>query len=143
MEKQRLNRKLRKKVAELNRAIEERCRTLCVQQWNEICNVADGQMHSGKIWNLLRQLLDETKTKSHQRDRLANLIYQEVSRHGTDNIIKRISDKYLPTKPTEQHGPYAGMPSEKLDRDIDVEEVRTALQDLKSRSAAGPDHVTS
>lgn len=41
---QRLNRRLRKKVAELNRAIEDHYRVLCAQQWNEICNAADRQM---------------------------------------------------------------------------------------------------
>lgn len=73
--KQRLNRKLRKKIAELNRNMEEHCRELCKQQWHELCNAINGQMHNGKAWNILRQLLDETKTKSHQRDRLAKLIH--------------------------------------------------------------------
>lgn len=141
--KQRLNRRLRKQVAELNRAIEDHCRVLCAQQWNEICNAADGQMHSGKTWNLLRHLLDETKTKSHQRDRLAKLIHRAVSVHGADEVTRRINDKYLPTTPTEQHAPYGGQPNANLDRDIDVEEVRAALHGLNSRSAAGPDLVTN
>lgn len=63
--KQRLNRKLRKKIAELNRNMEEHCRELCKQQWHELCNAINGQMHNGKAWNILRQLLGETKTKSH------------------------------------------------------------------------------
>ncbi|XP_077492029.1 uncharacterized protein LOC144102713 [Amblyomma americanum] len=46
--KQRLHRRLRKKVAELIRAIEAHCRVLCTQQWNEIFNAADGQMHCGR-----------------------------------------------------------------------------------------------
>lgn len=141
--KLRLNRRLRKKVAELNRTIEEYCRTLCAQQWDEICNAADGQMHNGKTWNLLRHLLDKTKTKSHQRDRLAKLIHREVTKHGAEHVTKRISDRYLPTTPTECHGPYGGLRNERLDRDIDVEEVRTALQDLNSKSAAGPDRITN
>ncbi|KAG0444479.1 hypothetical protein HPB47_013748 [Ixodes persulcatus] len=131
--KHRLNRRLRKKVAEFNREIEDHCRVLCLQQWNEICNAADGQMHSGMTWNLLRHLLDETKTKSHQRDRLAKLIHWAVSVHGADEVTRRTIDKYLPTTLTEQHAPYGGLPNEKLDRDIDIEEVRAALHDLNSR----------
>ncbi|XP_077508619.1 uncharacterized protein LOC144120005 [Amblyomma americanum] len=139
--KQRLNRRLRKKVAEVNQAIEEHCRALCTQQWIEICNAADGQMHSGKTWNLLRHLLDETNTKSHQRDILAKLIQRAVSVHGADEVTRRINDKYLPTTPTEKLAPYGGLPNAMLDRDIDAEKVRAALHHLSSRSAAGPDLV--
>ncbi|KAM7311613.1 hypothetical protein ISCGN_008520 [Ixodes scapularis] len=66
-----------------------------------------------------------------------------VSVHGADEVTRRIIDKYLPTTPTEQHAPYGGLPNAKLDRDIDIEEVRAALHDLNSRSAAGPDLVTN
>ncbi|KAG0422987.1 hypothetical protein HPB47_001221 [Ixodes persulcatus] len=60
--KQRLNRKLRKKIAELNRAIHEHCTKLSAQQWEDTCDTADRQMHNGATWRLLRHLLDETKT---------------------------------------------------------------------------------
>ncbi|CAN7937961.1 unnamed protein product, partial [Ixodes hexagonus] len=61
--KERLNRRLRKKVAELNEAIQEHSKALAAQQWEDTCNAADGQMHNGATWRLLRHLLDETKTK--------------------------------------------------------------------------------
>ncbi|XP_077550569.1 uncharacterized protein LOC144163646 [Haemaphysalis longicornis] len=64
-------------------------------------------------------------------------------KHGADTVMNRISDRYLPTTFTEHHGPYRGLPNGRLDRDIDVEEVHTALQDLNSRSAAGPDRITN
>ncbi|XP_077542813.1 uncharacterized protein LOC144155328 [Haemaphysalis longicornis] len=141
--KQRLNRRLRKKVAELNRAIEAHCRVLCTQQWNEICSAADGQMHCGKTWNLMRHLLDETKTKSHQRDRLAKIIHRAVKEHGEPEVIRHIDSKYLQVTPTDRHPEYEGEANEKLDRDISVEEVRAALHDLNSKSAAGPDHISN
>ncbi|XP_072143750.1 uncharacterized protein [Dermacentor andersoni] len=141
--KQRLNLRLRKKVAELNRAIEVHCRLLCTQQWNEICNAADGQMHCGKTWNLMRHLLDETKTKSHQRDRLAKIIHRAVKENGENEVIRRINSKYLPVKPTERHPEYGGQANEKLDRDISVEEVRAVLHELNSKTAAGPDHISN
>ncbi|XP_077564790.1 uncharacterized protein LOC144180295 [Haemaphysalis longicornis] len=141
--KQRLNRRLRKKVAELNRAIQGHCRALCVQQWNEICNAADGQLHCGRTWNLLRHLLDETKSKSHQRDRLTKLMHRAIQKHGEEEVLKKINDKYLPPTLIVQHGPYQGLPNKRLDREIDVEEVRVALHDLNSKSAAGPDLVTN
>ncbi|CAN7947585.1 unnamed protein product, partial [Ixodes hexagonus] len=39
--KQRLNRRLRKKVAELNKAIQEHSKALATQQWEDTCNAAD------------------------------------------------------------------------------------------------------
>ncbi|KAM7307743.1 hypothetical protein ISCGN_011379 [Ixodes scapularis] len=141
--KQRLNRRLRKKVAELNRSIEEHCRTLNRQQWDEMCNAEDGQLHNGKAWSLLKHLLDATNTKSHQRDHLARLIHKEIGECGKDVVAARPRAKYLPETPTAQHGPYTGEPNEELDRDFSVEEIRTALHDLNSRSAPGPDGVSN
>ncbi|XP_077531669.1 uncharacterized protein LOC144144172 [Haemaphysalis longicornis] len=140
---QRTNRKLRKKVAELNREIEAHNRVLCTQQWNEVCNEADSQMHCGKTWSMLKSLLDDSATKSHQHDNLARIIHKARKEHGEDETKRRINNKYLPTAPTEAHPEYQGEQNEWLDRDIEVWEVRATLQDLNTKSAAGPDRVTN
>ncbi|XP_077547993.1 uncharacterized protein LOC144160638 [Haemaphysalis longicornis] len=140
---QRTNRKLRKKVAELNREIEAHSRVLCTQQWNEVCNEADSQMHCGKTWSMLKSLLDDCATKSHQHDNLARIIHKARKEHGEDETKRRINNKYLPTAPTEAHPEYQGEQNEWLDRDIEVWEVRATLQDLNTKSAAGPDRVTN
>nr|XP_050028077.1 uncharacterized protein LOC126523519 [Dermacentor andersoni] len=142
-QKRRTNRSLRKKIAELNRQIEVHCRVLCTQQWNEACNEADGQMHKGKTWNMLRHLLDESTTKGHQHNNLARILHKAICEHGEDEIKGRLNAKYLPTTPTERHPDYQGNENETLDRDIQTWEVRVALQDLNGRSAAGPDRVTN
>ncbi|KAL3212913.1 hypothetical protein MRX96_051801 [Rhipicephalus microplus] len=64
--RQRHNRKLRKKIAELGREIERHSRQLCSQQWFALCSQADGQLHRGGTWKLLRQLMDETKSCEYQ-----------------------------------------------------------------------------
>lgn len=141
--RQRLNRRLRKKIAEINKNIEEHCRTLNRQQWDELCNAVDGQLHNGKAWNLMKHLLDETKTKSHQRDCLARLIHKEIEKHGEDAVTARLRAKYMPPTSTLQHGPYEGDRNEALDQDFNVEEIRTALHNLNSKSAPGPDRVSN
>lgn len=50
---QRLNRRLRKRIALLNREIEEHARYLQQQQWDELCNTIDGRIKRGGNWNLL------------------------------------------------------------------------------------------
>ncbi|KAG0431023.1 hypothetical protein HPB47_022181 [Ixodes persulcatus] len=76
--KQHLNRRLRKKVAELNKAIQDHSKALAAQQWEDTCDAADGQMHNGAKWHVLRHLLDETKNKNFQRNRLAGIIQTAV-----------------------------------------------------------------
>ncbi|XP_077546008.1 uncharacterized protein LOC144158762 [Haemaphysalis longicornis] len=140
--KQRTNRRLRKKVAELNRAIEKHCRTLCRQQWFQTCSAADGQMHTGKTWAMLRHLLDETKTKSYQQHNLAKILNGAIRELGEEMVRRRIN-KYIPTSREESHPDYRGEANEKLDRDIEVWEVRAAVHELNCHSAAGPDKVTN
>lgn len=140
---QRLNRKLRKKVAELNKAIEEHCRTLCKQQWDELCNAVDGQLHNGKAWQILRHLLDNTATKTHQRQCLARLLHTNVTALGQQAVIDALIHKYLPLGPPVTHADYCGKANTPLDEDFTKEEIRAALHHLNGRSAPGPDGVTN
>lgn len=55
---------------------------------HELCNAADGQLHNGETWHLFKHLLDETKTKSHQRDRLAKLLHLEIMKSGAAAVRK-------------------------------------------------------
>lgn len=141
--KQRTNRRLRKRIAELNKQIEKHCRVLCAQQWNQACNEADGMMHTGKTWNMLRHLLDETTTKSTQHNNLARTLHRAIMELGEDEVKKALDAKYLPTTPTEDHPGYLGEENAELDKVIEPWEVRDALQNLNRRSAAGPDRVTN
>ncbi|KAG0436903.1 hypothetical protein HPB47_017705 [Ixodes persulcatus] len=93
-QKQRTNRRLRKKIAELNSQIEAHCKVLCTQQWNEACNEADGQIQKGKTWNMLRHLLDDTKTKGHQHNNLARILHRAICEHGEDEVKRRLDAKY-------------------------------------------------
>nr|XP_037282384.1 uncharacterized protein LOC119175583 [Rhipicephalus microplus] len=60
------NRKLRKRIAQLNRDIKHHSAVLCRQQWHAACQEADGQLHKGKTWRLLRHLLNDQTTKGAQ-----------------------------------------------------------------------------
>ncbi|KAH7971817.1 hypothetical protein HPB52_002977 [Rhipicephalus sanguineus] len=115
--------------------IEAHCKVLCTQQWNEVCNEADGQMHKGKTWNMLRHLLDETKTKGHQHNNLARILHRAICENGEDEVKQRLDAKYLPTTSTERHPDYQGNENETLDRDI---ETRELCHPIKVYSGLGP-----
>lgn len=93
---QRLNHRLRKKISELNRTIEEHCQILSKQQWDEVCNSIDGQMRNGKTWNLLKHLLHDTNTKSNQRHVLARLVHTAEQATSMKEVVERLVKKYLP-----------------------------------------------
>ncbi|KAH7960235.1 hypothetical protein HPB49_018074 [Dermacentor silvarum] len=96
--KQRHNRRLRKRVAELGRSIEKYSRELCTQQWHATCSAADGQLHKGQTWKLLRHLLDDKSTKGHQQHRLAQTIYTAVKTLGEEKASKCINANTSPNR---------------------------------------------
>ncbi|KAH6935816.1 hypothetical protein HPB50_010307 [Hyalomma asiaticum] len=63
---QKLKRRLRSKLTELNKKIEEHSRKLSAQQWDEVCNEADGKMRRGNKWGFLKNLFADNKTDQEQ-----------------------------------------------------------------------------
>ncbi|KAL1478335.1 hypothetical protein MTO96_035092 [Rhipicephalus appendiculatus] len=61
--KQKLNRRLRAKISQLNKDIEQNAKKLAAQQWDEVCNEADGKMRKGSKWALLKASLFTDSTK--------------------------------------------------------------------------------
>ncbi|KAL3220434.1 hypothetical protein MRX96_050378 [Rhipicephalus microplus] len=108
---QRPNRKLRKKIAELGREIERHSRQLCSQQWFALCSQADGQLHRGGAWKLLRQLMDEIMSCEYQRTRMAQILHTTVRQLGEEEMFKRLNERYLPIASREDHPDYAGQPN--------------------------------
>ncbi|XP_077564270.1 uncharacterized protein LOC144179700 [Haemaphysalis longicornis] len=139
--RQRHNRRLRKRVAELGRATEKYSRELCSQQWYATCSAADGQLHKGQTWKLLRHLLHDKSTRGHQQHKLAQTIYTAVKELGEEEASKRINAKYLPVEASETHTEHSGPDNPELDREIEEWEVRAVLQELNCKSAAGPDRL--
>ncbi|KAL1481266.1 hypothetical protein MTO96_034558 [Rhipicephalus appendiculatus] len=96
--RQRHNRKLRKRIAQLNRDIEHHSAVLCRQQWHAVCQEADGQLHKGKPWRLLRHLLNDQTTKGAQHYLLNKTIHKAVKEMGEAEVQRRLDAKYLPTR---------------------------------------------
>ncbi|XP_077550602.1 uncharacterized protein LOC144163739 [Haemaphysalis longicornis] len=72
---------------------------------------------------------------------LAKLMHWAVRNHR-EAEVGRI-DKYLPVTPAVENPSYRGVSNESLARGIAVEEVRTALHELKGKSVAGLERVTT
>lgn len=137
----RTNRNLRRRVARLGKEIESYSRKLCRQQWDAICREADGRLHTSRTWQLFRHLRDETKSKSYQHHRMAQILQTAVKQKGEREVCNYLNDKYLPETQAQDHPEYAGEDNSALDADIEEHEVRCALAALNCKSAAGPDGV--
>lgn len=143
---QRLNRRLRKRIAELNREIEAYSEELSKQKWNEICSSVDGQMRVGGKWNLLKQLLDDSQTKCNQRLAIDRLVHSQ-KRNGVSEaaLLQELADRYLPLGPSEDadYPRYRGAAVEDLDAPFSESEIWEVLLELNGRSAPGPDGISN
>ncbi|XP_075553731.1 uncharacterized protein LOC142586366 [Dermacentor variabilis] len=143
---QRLNRRLRKKIAELNRSIEAHCLELNRQQWNEACSAADGRMRTGGKWNLLKHLLDDKQTKGNQRLSVHRLVHkQKQEGHSDTSLLRDLARKYLPVGKDElrECPQYVGEDAPKLDDPFSEADIREVLYNLNGRSAPGPGGITN
>ncbi|XP_037567963.1 uncharacterized protein LOC119448820 [Dermacentor silvarum] len=115
---QRLNRRLRKKISELNKAIEDHCRTLGKQQWDE-----------------------------HQiQHTLARALHEGIRSCSGDELVAKLMGKYLPVKHGDEEvrfPDYLGPARPELDEDFTVAEIRQAIFALNGKSAPGPDGITN
>lgn len=144
---QKLNRRLRKRIAELNRKIDEHSQTLARQKWDEVCNAVDGQMRSGAKWNILKHLLGDKQSKANQRLTIDRLIHNLKNSGMTENqITDDLASRYLCIEPgsnsayppaTHENG------TDPLGSPFTCAEVREVLYELNCRSAPGPDGITN
>lgn len=143
---QRLNRRLRKKIALLKQEIESYSQTLARQQWDEVCNAVDGQMRSGAKWNILKHLLGDKQTKANQKHTVDRLIHKERSAGlSNDQILQQLADRYLPLGATTDadYPDFSGLEDAELDSPFNTAEIRAVLFDLNGKSAPGPDGITN
>lgn len=143
---QRLNRRLRKKIAQLNREIEAYSIELSKQQWNEVCSSVDGQMRVGAKWNLLKQLLDESQSKGNQRLAIDRIVHNQKAKGVSEKaLLKRLADSYLPLGPSgdADYPHYRGGMVAELDAPFTEPEICKVLHELNGRSAPGPDGISN
>lgn len=142
---QRLNRRLRKKIAELNRTIEMHCQMLSKQQWNEICNSVDRQMRTGGKWNLLKHLIKESNSRTNQRRATDKILHLARQDNSDTAILESLAKRYLPLATAHDvvYPPYKGPPMATLDEPFGVPEVKEVLEGLNGRSAPGPDGISN
>ena len=139
--RQRLNRKLRRRIDQLSQEAQEYAQTLVRNNWRRFCERLSGTLGTAKTWSILRALIDPSATKAqtfHQLHRLTHMYKDDPS-----SLLKELEQRFIPTGPLPKYPdyPHEEESNEELDADITVDEVRVVLQDLRRNTAPGADHI--
>lgn len=137
----RWDRNLRKRIAILNKQIEEYSLQLTKQNWGNICDQMNRELSSAKTWKLLRHLLDPDKTRSEAQQQLQRLVYKFDG--SSKELLDEVRNRYLSPPTRETLPDYTGSANEALDAPLTVAEVRAEINRLRTKTAAGPDRVSN
>lgn len=139
--RQRLNRKLKKKIEEINKKAESYAISLTRQNWHSLCDGIQGKLGVSKTWKLLRVLIDPSSSKSATKDRLTKIVHTTP---GTDTeLIEKLKTRYLCTDQVVEQPEYPGLPNPKLDLPLTKEEIKAEIAAMRKNAAPGPDQITA
>ncbi|XP_037558252.1 uncharacterized protein LOC119435475 [Dermacentor silvarum] len=139
--RQRHNKKLRKRIREINDKAAEYAADLCKESWLDLCDSLQGTLSTRKTWQLLRHLIDPMTSKSETNRSTARTLNNYEG--DVEKLMEDMKNKYIKTeKSKDRPGPYRGLPNEKLDKPFTGPELRIAIAESNQKSAAGPDTVT-
>ncbi|KAM7301056.1 uncharacterized protein ISCGN_016618 [Ixodes scapularis] len=133
-----LNRNLRRRVAELNEEIEKYADDLARQNWWQKCDKLQNTLETKQTWNLLKYLADPASTRGETNRTLTRIVHKFQG-----DVLEYIKNRYVPDQGTPETGnEYTGRTNESLDRDFDVGELVAAAAET-TNSTPGRDGITN
>ncbi|KAG0430633.1 hypothetical protein HPB47_022530 [Ixodes persulcatus] len=118
---QRLNRKLKIKIQEINHKAEEYAAELTRQNWYNLCDSIQGRLNSASTWKLLRALLDPNNTRTATCKRISELVFKSLL--TAHEMFDKLASKYLCIEPPKAQNDYHGRANPALDEPIAVWEL--------------------
>ncbi|KAG0440116.1 hypothetical protein HPB47_016401 [Ixodes persulcatus] len=141
--RQRYNRKIGKRVTEMDRQIEEYAQQLARHNWEQRCeDMKNGKGLGNKdTWALLNYLVDPTKMRSEVSKTMQRIIHQFK---GSDHeLMEYVRQRYIPDGTRGKELPeYSGRPNQESDEEIRIGEVKAAAREERN-STPGRDGVTN
>lgn len=141
--RQKHNRKLKARIAELTQQAAEYAAQLADANWEYHCDTAVRQLSSRNTWRLFGALIKPTQTRTETQKHLQHTVH---SFHGkTTQRARKLRNQYLCT--TQDHRgpayPYAGTRNVELDKPFQLQDLRVALAKIKRGTAPGRDKKQS
>ncbi|KAM7284950.1 uncharacterized protein ISCGN_031948 [Ixodes scapularis] len=143
--KKKTNRNLKKVIQKITEEAENYAQKIADDQWIELCNGFNGQLHTARVWNILNALLDKKKPKhSLEKIKLKQGYTNEELATKLHTLFYPYSAPYNPgpgqtaltddTRITETQ--------EGSDSPFSKNELLTALYSIKRNTTPGPDSIT-
>lgn len=140
--KQKTNRKLRIRIAQLTEQAAAYAAQLSDSNWIARCDAAARQMSSKGTWRLFRSLIDPSQTRGEAQKQLRRALqgYQGTPAQLADALC----DRYL-CRTEDPPGPaytYSGKPNHQLDARFELHDLKAALAKMRRGTAPGLDRIT-
>ncbi|XP_072140800.1 uncharacterized protein [Dermacentor andersoni] len=138
--RQKFNRKLKIKIAEITKQAEEYATQLARQGWQQFSNALNGTLSTARTWQILKSLMDPSKNKSESGKSIQRLVHQYT---GTDEqLLEEVRVKCYGRDQVESYQEeYQGEENPTMDRPITREEVVEAIRSATKNTAAGADRI--
>lgn len=137
--RQKLNRKLKAKIAQITAKALEHADVLARSNWHQKCNAMQGTLGTARTWSLLRHLLDPANNKQQTKHTIKKIVHDYPGTN--EELIRTLKERYI-GEPTEISYPeYRGRKNEELDEEIQANEVIRAAQELTRNTAPGKDRI--
>ncbi|XP_072145076.1 uncharacterized protein [Dermacentor andersoni] len=138
--RQKLNKKLKKKIADITKQTEEYATQLARQGWQQFSNSLNGTLSTAKTWRILKALMDPSKNKSESGKSIQRLVHQYEG--SEEQLLKEVREKCYGKHQIEGYkGNYLGEENPNMDRPITREEVTEAVRAATKNTAAGADKI--
>ncbi|XP_075526250.1 uncharacterized protein LOC142557953 [Dermacentor variabilis] len=135
--RQKLNKKLKKRIAFVTEPAQAYAETLGRQNWQAFCDKLQGTLSTKTTWHLLRSLLDNDATKTQQRQHLCRLVHNHA---GSQKNLLREIEKLCgdpPVNTTAHDKVYDGKPNTDLDQPLTHAELSAVLSTLTRNTSPG------
>ncbi|XP_040072031.2 uncharacterized protein LOC120844346 [Ixodes scapularis] len=120
--RQRHKRKLKKRIALINKQAAEYAAVLCKEKWLQECDGLQDTLTTKKTWHLLRHLIDPLNSRGESNRNIMRTLNAYAG--SSEELLKDLAKKYLPTGGVYSSPSYDGSPNQELDKDIQLYELR-------------------
>ncbi|KAH6944309.1 hypothetical protein HPB50_002682 [Hyalomma asiaticum] len=143
--RQKLNRRLKQRIASLTAQAQEYAEQLARQNWRVFCDQLQGTLSTKETRHLLRALLDDGPTKTHQREhiRLLTRNYAGSEADLLHNLCEKLRGPAEPATTLPSFKEYNGPPSADLDRPFTLAELHAAIAKLTRNTRPDKDRVVN
>nr|XP_037291042.1 uncharacterized protein LOC119186665 [Rhipicephalus microplus] len=143
--RQKLNKKLRKRISLLTEEAQQYAENLARNNWRDFCDKLQGTLSTKKTWHLLRTFLRDRPTKTQQRQRVRQLThnYNGLEEDLLHELCNKLRGPVQSAAMPPPHKEYEGMRNSNLHTPFTPAELQAALSKLTRNTSLGKDGIVN